>query len=44
MMEEVNELVNERGIIVLSELTAKFNLPLDYIKECILSKMESSLP
>jgi hypothetical protein len=44
MMEELYELVNEKGQVILSELTSKFNLPLDYIKECITAKMESSLP
>jgi len=44
MMEELYELVNEKGQVILSELTSKFNLPLDYIKECITAKMENSLP
>ena len=44
MMEELYELVNEKGQVILSELTSKFGLPLDYIKECITGKMDSSLP
>lgn len=44
MMEEVYEMLSERGLLVLSELTTKYTLPLDFIKESIMYRMESSLP
>lgn len=34
-MEEVYEMLSEKGLLVLQELTTKYNLPLDFIKECI---------
>ena len=44
MMEEVYEMVTEKGMLVLQELTTKYNLPLDFIKECIVNRMEHNLP
>eukprot|EP00347_Sterkiella_histriomuscorum_P011179 403373446 len=44
MMEEVYEMLSERGILVMQDLTTKYNLPIDFIKESIMGRMDSSLP
>eukprot|EP00350_Pseudokeronopsis_sp_OXSARD2_P002923 CAMPEP_0170550592 /NCGR_PEP_ID=MMETSP0211-20121228/8635_1 /TAXON_ID=311385 /ORGANISM="Pseudokeronopsis sp., Strain OXSARD2" /LENGTH=218 /DNA_ID=CAMNT_0010857223 /DNA_START=297 /DNA_END=953 /DNA_ORIENTATION=- len=43
-MEDLNDHVTDRGIISLSDLTVKHNLPLDFIKDQVSSKMEHFLP
>lgn len=35
IMEELCEMMEESGQIYLSELTTKYNLPLEYLKECV---------
>jgi hypothetical protein len=44
ILEELNDLVNDSGQVFLSDLTTKYNLPLDFIKEQVNAKMESALP
>ncbi|CDW88324.1 UNKNOWN [Stylonychia lemnae] len=44
IMEEVYEMLSDKGLLVLQELTTKYNLPLDFIKESIQHRMEYSLP
>lgn len=39
-MEELYEQISENGQVFLAELTTKYGLPLDYIKETIQSRME----
>lgn len=34
-MEELNELITDSGQVYLTDLTTKYNLPVDFIKEFI---------
>ncbi len=43
MMEEISDLILDKGIVDWSDLTTKYWLPLTYIKE-VTSKSLSSLP
>ena len=43
-MEEVYELVQERGCLLLQDLTQKYGLPLDFVKEAIQTRIDSVLP
>ena len=40
IMEELYELISDKGQVFLSELTSKYNLPLNFIKETIEQRME----
>lgn len=44
MMEEINEMLNEQGVVAIQDLTTKFGLPIDFIKDCLNIKMSHSLP
>ena len=44
LMQEVYEMVQEQGQVMFQELTTKYSLPLDYLKETIQNKMEKLLP
>ncbi len=35
IMEEIYELVSERGSLLIQELTTRYNLPLEFLKETI---------
>lgn len=43
-MEELYELVTDSGQVILTDLTTKYNLPVDFIKDFISQKLEKSLP
>lgn len=40
MMEEVYEMLSDRDILLMQDLTTKYNLPIDFIKESIAARME----
>ena len=44
LLEEVCELLADAGQVLLHELTTRYNLPLDYIRDCVQSRLESHLP
>jgi E3 UFM1-protein ligase 1 len=43
-MEEIYEMLADQGQILIQELTTKYNLPLEFLKDCVASKLESHLP
>jgi len=44
LMEEVYDDVSDQGRVPLSDLTNKYWLPLDYVKEVLAARMEDQLP
>jgi hypothetical protein len=44
LMEEINEMLVDTGSLTIQDLTTKYNLPIDFLKESINSRLESSFP
>jgi len=41
VMEEIYEMLEEGGQLYLSELTPKFGLSMEFLKECVQHRMEN---
>jgi hypothetical protein len=44
LMEDINEMLVDTGSLTIQDLTTKYNLPIDFLKESITSRLESSFP
>ena len=40
LMEEINEMLVDTGSLTIQDLTTKYNLPIDFLKESINSRLE----
>lgn len=44
LMEEVNEMLTESGMLMVQDLTTKYGLPIEFLRESIASRIENSFP
>jgi len=44
LMDEIYELLSDQGCLLIQDLTTKYNLPLDFMRECINLRLDSHLP
>ena len=43
-MEEINEMLADSGSLTIQDLTTKYNLPLDFLRESISARLDSNFP